>query len=112
MNNDNYKKSTTIAQDMGHIDYETITNGNKTVEKANSRLQDVLKKLSRTKELCSKENLYIQGMSMEQTFEDYYRDLKMLVQDLEDLTEKINKAIYKAQIREQSIVPSNGGVRQ
>ena len=74
--------------------------------------QDVLKKLSRTKELCSKENLYIQGMSMEQTFEDYYRDLKMLVQDLEDLTEKINKAIYKAQIREQSIVPSNGGVRQ
>ena len=93
------------------IDYDTIIKKNSLIEKGASKGRDILNKLIKIRELCSKNNLYVQGMSMDDTLEEYYVNLKKLVNHLEDLNSQLTKAIYRSQNRQITKIPQDGGVK-
>ena len=71
-----YKGKYVSADDATNlIDIATIKEGCKTIKEASEQLKKITKKITQLEEICNKETLSFDGLSMEETVEAYYVEI-------------------------------------
>lgn len=81
---------------LNYIDKETIIKGCNKIKEAVGHLKDIAKNVEVSKEYCSKDNLSIEGYSMEEELVDCTEDYLDTANYMEVFSDAISKAVEVA----------------
>ncbi len=99
-----YKGKYVSADDATNlIDIATIKEGCKTIKEASEQLKKITKKITQLEEICNKETLSFDGLSMEETVEAYKVEILFFSNYLKDLAETIETTAQKVLNKQQGI---------
>ena len=99
-----YKGKYVSAEDATNlIDVPTIKEGCKTIKEASEQLKKLTKKITQLEEICNKETLSFDGLSMEETIEAYKVEILFFSNYLKDLAETIETTTQKGINKQQGI---------
>lgn len=99
-----YKGKYVSAEDATNlIDVPTIKEGCKTIKEASEQLKKLTKKITQLEEICNKETLSFDGLSMEETIEAYKVEILFFSNYLKDLAETIETTTQKVINKQQGI---------
>ena len=99
-----YKGKYVSADDATNLlDIATIKEGCKTIKEASEQLKKITKKITQLEEICNKETLSFDGLSMEETVEAYKVEILFFSNYLKDLAETIETTAQKVLNKQQGI---------
>lgn len=88
---------------INEFDVDTINQGVNQMKEIEERMEMLVRKIEEAKSLCSRDSLYIQGYSMEDTLEEYQKLISDSAYYLGDLAHSIETSTHRSIVKKQII---------